>query len=582
MVTSIDIEGVIIPHAHDVLSGRGHKIGSHPGNQHYRQLVNIVKPEYVSAKKCDKPIFAKLIVKSIQELNPPGRFLSHHQNTNLWVDIGERKAMDKTRQALREDAKDVEDQLKAGTIQVTTEIVNTFNNLNKLHINDVSLNRLMGPSKDNTQGVQEPSSHESQDDTAGAAGTSTACNFNEIVPQVQEPNNHERHNTGTAGTSTFNIPPYIPPSLVLSGPSSNSQISCPPQSLLMNSPSRDSNSLSSSLTSYASVNSSVTAASLYENLLNENGSNCHDAPNESSSPRRDSLLQPLSSMSYASINNIATASMNDNSLNTTSAGCVSAYDTSSTSTRERSTSSNNSGSSNYVSPASMLSDHQRKFMTEALNNLLHQQISTAINNINTISKALNHINNSREGDAINLPYLQSVAAAAATTTATVVPNFSTVYQESSLLKQPENLGDVHGNTRDEVCDHSAGGNSSLRAAKIEPDDLDNNHRHPCTAQDHETDLLTQLRSSLGEKDYRKSRSRKRKSQDDMDRNLYYNSQESLHSSDLFPVPVAKKSRKRRNSQDDEDTKQTADDLDPAAILLQLSQMKYSGNNNSRG
>ena len=37
-------------------------------------------------------------------MDPPGRFLKQNQATKLWEDIGDKKSLDKTRQALREGA----------------------------------------------------------------------------------------------------------------------------------------------------------------------------------------------------------------------------------------------------------------------------------------------------------------------------------------------------------------------------------------------------------------------------------------------------------------------------------------------
>ena len=35
------------PHPHDVLSGRGGRINSHPGNVHFREMVDSYKREYL-------------------------------------------------------------------------------------------------------------------------------------------------------------------------------------------------------------------------------------------------------------------------------------------------------------------------------------------------------------------------------------------------------------------------------------------------------------------------------------------------------------------------------------------------------
>lgn len=48
-----------------------------------------------------------MIYDEIRARNPPGRFLKQDDQTKLWYDIGEKKALDKTRQALREGAPEI-------------------------------------------------------------------------------------------------------------------------------------------------------------------------------------------------------------------------------------------------------------------------------------------------------------------------------------------------------------------------------------------------------------------------------------------------------------------------------------------
>lgn len=108
------------PHPHDVLAGRGNSINSHPGNQYFRSLVRHLKNEYVITPKPEKPVFAKLILKHIKALQPPGRFLK--KNGDKWEAIDEKKAVDKTRQALREDAEKILDMINKGTRRVTTNV----------------------------------------------------------------------------------------------------------------------------------------------------------------------------------------------------------------------------------------------------------------------------------------------------------------------------------------------------------------------------------------------------------------------------------------------------------------------------
>lgn len=92
------------PHPHDVLSGRGNYVNYHDGNEYFRKLVRKHKLEYVNCPKQQKGKFSKMIVDEIKGRNPPGRFLKQNKDSKLWYDIGEKKSLDKTRQALREGA----------------------------------------------------------------------------------------------------------------------------------------------------------------------------------------------------------------------------------------------------------------------------------------------------------------------------------------------------------------------------------------------------------------------------------------------------------------------------------------------
>ena len=56
------------------------------------------------------------IIKEWREQKPPGRFLKIDESTGMWYDVGDKKAREKTSQALREKApllrKQQEDQRK--------------------------------------------------------------------------------------------------------------------------------------------------------------------------------------------------------------------------------------------------------------------------------------------------------------------------------------------------------------------------------------------------------------------------------------------------------------------------------------
>lgn len=105
--TSCTKAEVVVPHDHDVLSGRGNFVNYHAGNEHFRALVRKHKVAYLACPKPQKGQFSRMIVDEMRLLDPPGRFLKQDKVTQLWYDIGDKKALDKTRQALREGAPDL-------------------------------------------------------------------------------------------------------------------------------------------------------------------------------------------------------------------------------------------------------------------------------------------------------------------------------------------------------------------------------------------------------------------------------------------------------------------------------------------
>ena len=105
-----DVEGDI--HAHDILCGRDHFAHNHEGNANYRKLVKHHKLEYVSGTKQEKKQCSLTIYNKIRALDPPGRFLKYDSDTSTWKDIGEKDAIIKICQALREGAPSLRDSLK--------------------------------------------------------------------------------------------------------------------------------------------------------------------------------------------------------------------------------------------------------------------------------------------------------------------------------------------------------------------------------------------------------------------------------------------------------------------------------------
>lgn len=120
----------------DVLCGRGGLTNNHPGNVFFRSLVRDRQEKYLFASKRDKALVAHGIVDVIRQLDPPGRFLKKMKDDGkygkngssggdnndddnemggeggYWVEIGNKKAREKTSQALREKAPELMEMLQ--------------------------------------------------------------------------------------------------------------------------------------------------------------------------------------------------------------------------------------------------------------------------------------------------------------------------------------------------------------------------------------------------------------------------------------------------------------------------------------
>lgn len=85
-------------HDNDVLCGRGGATNNHIGNKRFRSIVAEHQREYLAAKKKDKGLIARSIVQIVHERG--GRFLK--KQGDVWVEVDNKKAAEKTSQALRE------------------------------------------------------------------------------------------------------------------------------------------------------------------------------------------------------------------------------------------------------------------------------------------------------------------------------------------------------------------------------------------------------------------------------------------------------------------------------------------------
>jgi hypothetical protein len=96
----ITSEHVTGPTPNDVINGRGQGVQRHPGNEKYRELVSRNKGLYATCPRSDKAKISRAIVAAVRQFG--GGFLELDERSGEYFDIGEKKAVAKTSQALRE------------------------------------------------------------------------------------------------------------------------------------------------------------------------------------------------------------------------------------------------------------------------------------------------------------------------------------------------------------------------------------------------------------------------------------------------------------------------------------------------
>ncbi len=97
----LQMTDILAPTINDVLCGRGGAVLRHPGNVQYQNLIKERQQEYTTCMKAEKLKISRSIVEHVRK-EYRGRFLVRDSTTKSWYDIGEKKAVEKTSQALRE------------------------------------------------------------------------------------------------------------------------------------------------------------------------------------------------------------------------------------------------------------------------------------------------------------------------------------------------------------------------------------------------------------------------------------------------------------------------------------------------
>jgi len=88
----------------DVLLGRGVGTNRRAGNVYFREIVSQHVDEYLASTKTHKMEITRSVIDHIHALNPPGRFLEKDEVTGSWRECDNKRAHEKTAQALRDGA----------------------------------------------------------------------------------------------------------------------------------------------------------------------------------------------------------------------------------------------------------------------------------------------------------------------------------------------------------------------------------------------------------------------------------------------------------------------------------------------
>lgn len=86
----------------DVICGRGGAVNNHSGNMRFRQLISKFKHQYMTESKQSKAYVAVRVLEAVKSSTPPGRFLCKYPVG--YLECGDDRAREKTKQALREGA----------------------------------------------------------------------------------------------------------------------------------------------------------------------------------------------------------------------------------------------------------------------------------------------------------------------------------------------------------------------------------------------------------------------------------------------------------------------------------------------
>lgn len=88
----------------DIILGRGGRTNHHPANVRLRKMIKKYRSIYEQCVRKDKPLISMIFVNHVRE-NWKGRFLRQDNTTNEWKEVGDKRAMEKISQLMREKVK---------------------------------------------------------------------------------------------------------------------------------------------------------------------------------------------------------------------------------------------------------------------------------------------------------------------------------------------------------------------------------------------------------------------------------------------------------------------------------------------
>lgn len=196
------IVGVTSFNDNDVLCGRGGGTNVHPGNKHFRTLIDQHRKIYLKARKNDKPAISRSIVRTIRNKN--GRFLKKDSKTKLWYEIGDSMAREKTSQALRQRAPEMRKILFENEHFTSRQHIDELHhNQQQLFFNATAANANMNAGAVN---LNLPYHQNQQQGGFGGLGGSDLGNMNAMNLNV---NNGTMTNSTTGGGTNSNINPFV-------------------------------------------------------------------------------------------------------------------------------------------------------------------------------------------------------------------------------------------------------------------------------------------------------------------------------------------------------------------------------------